>query len=138
MPTNKVLRKRIVRYKLTITFYTFYSVPETTKIYQISCWPAGVQHVGHEGDRIHTSRRVHHINDHTGKRRGLEKKPYVYIQNVCNKETHSNYIMMTKRERQWSTRASVIIVPDADHVNTSICPGVSIKTCLHTKKTYMR
>ena len=23
------------------------------------------------------------------------------------------------------TRASVIILPDADHVNTSICPGVS-------------
>lgn len=28
------------------------------------------------------------------------------------------------------TRASVMIVPEADHVNTSICPGVSIKTYL--------
>jgi hypothetical protein len=27
---------------------------------------------------------------------------------------------------------SVMIVPEADHVNTSICPGVSTKTNLHT------
>ena len=32
------------------------------------------------------------------------------------------------------TRASVMIVPEADQVNTSICPGVSIKTYLCQKR----
>jgi hypothetical protein len=30
------------------------------------------------------------------------------------------------------TRVSVMIEPEADHVNTSICPGVSNNTYLHS------
>lgn len=33
--------------------------------------PAGVQHVGHEGDGVGAARRVHHVDHHTGEGRGL-------------------------------------------------------------------
>ena len=34
--------------------------------------PAGIQHVGHEGDGVDAAGRVHHIEDHAGKGRGLK------------------------------------------------------------------
>lgn len=33
--------------------------------------PAGVQHVGHEGDGVGAARRVHHVDHDTGERGGL-------------------------------------------------------------------
>lgn len=36
--------------------------------------PAGIQHVGHEGDGVDTAGRVHHIDDDAGKRRCLKGK----------------------------------------------------------------
>lgn len=36
--------------------------------------PAGIEHVGHEGDGVDTAGRVHHIDDDAGKRRCLKGK----------------------------------------------------------------
>lgn len=98
-------------------------------------WPAGIKHVWHEGDRVNTSRCVHQIYHHTRKGRCLGKKTLMLNSNFTVRDVFMYIITVLKQQH---TRASVMMVPDADQVNTSICPGVSIKTYLQTKLWCMR
>lgn len=92
--------------------------------------PAGVEHVGHEGDWVDAARRVHHVDHHTGEGRGLETHSHRH--QIDHNYVASSHIFRPKcyNTLLLHTRVSVMMVPDADQVNTSICPGVSINTYL--------
>lgn len=94
-----------------------------TLSYTLCSIPTCVEHVWHEGHRVHAPNDVHHVNNHRWEGWCLRAK------RDCSTLTHSH----TEHFALWNcalTRVSVMIVPEADQEKTSIWPGVSKITCL--------